>query len=59
MDRKILRWILMVLGLSSALASIGIGIYTYNNPLAENVQFLLQIPLLLILVALISGFVLD
>lgn len=41
MNRKLLKWFLVILGLSASLVSIGIGIYVYSNPLADNAQFLL------------------
>ena len=59
MNRKILKSLLLILGLSASLVSIGIGIYVYNNPWAENAQFLLQLPILLITVALASAIALN
>ncbi len=59
MNRKILKWFLMILGLFASLVSIGIGIYVYNNPLAENAQLLLQLPFLLVTVALASAIALN
>ena len=59
MNRKILKSLLLILGLSASLVSIGTGIYVYNNPWAENAQFLLQLPFLLITVALASAIALN
>lgn len=59
MNRKFLKWILVILGVSSALLSIGISIHTYNNPSVANTQLLLQLPLLLILVSLVSSIALN
>lgn len=59
MNRKVLKWFLVTLGLSASLVSMGIGIYVYNNPLADNAQFLLQLPFLLVTVALASAIAVD
>ena len=59
MNRKILKSLLMILGLSASLVSIGIGIYVYNHPLAENAELLLQLPFLLVTVALASAIALN
>ncbi|WP_203340219.1 hypothetical protein [Planococcus beijingensis] len=59
MDRKVLKWFLVILGLSASLVSMGIGIYVYNNPLADHAQFLLQLPFLLVTVTLASAIVFN
>lgn len=59
MNIKTLKAVLLILGITSAAVGIGISIYMYNNPLAENGQFLMQLPVLLILVSLVSGIVLE
>ncbi|MGH2316362.1 hypothetical protein ACRC6Q_01275 [Planococcus sp. SE5232] len=55
MDKKILKSLLLILGISSALVCIGISIYMYKNPLAANGQFLTQIPFVLIITTLVSS----
>ena len=55
MNRKVLKSLLLILGLSASLVSIGIGIYVYSNPLADHAQFLLRLPFLLVTVTLASA----
>ena len=59
MNRKTVKWFFLVLGLSASFVSIGIGRFVYNNPLADNAQFLLRLPFLLVAVTLASAIVFN
>ena len=59
MYMKILKSVLLILGLSSAIACIVLNIYLFNNPWTENAQSITQISYFLLIIPIPIALLLD
>ncbi|TWT06496.1 hypothetical protein FQV26_01395 [Planococcus sp. CPCC 101016] len=55
MEAKMLKMVLLILGISSGVLSIGICVYVFNHSAADNVHSLLKLSFLLITATALSS----